>query len=299
MVIVFKEDILEKDILEIKEYLHKINIRYTEIKGKIPLIYIEKIGDENVLSLKKFHQISDVLKEHDYLKSSRLVYKEDSVIKIANKSVGGGNFLNIGGPCSIESKDSLYLIAESVKKSGGDVLRGGAFKLRTSPYSFQGLGNLGLDILVDVGSKLSMPVVSEIVDPRQIEDFLKLDVIQVGARNMKNYELLKELGHINKPIILKRSMDGTIEELLQSAEYILMGGNENVILCERGIRTFERKTRNTLDISAVSVLKDLGHLPVLVDPSHGVGVAKYVKAMALASAAAGADGLMIETHNTL
>ena len=220
-----------------------------------------------------------------------------AITDIKGKKIGKGNFINISGPCSVESKESLFEIASSIKESGGDILRAGTFKLRTSPYSFQGLGNEGLKILIEIGNYFNMPVVSEIVDPRQIEDFLSLDIIQVGARNMKNYELLKELGKINKPIILKRGMDATIDELLQSAEYILIGGNENVILCERGIRTFEKRTRNTLDLSSVQILKELSHLPVIVDPSHGVGIRRFVKSLSFASAAIGADGLMIESHN--
>ena len=203
----------------------------------------------------------------------------------------------IAGPCSIESQEQLLEVAESVKKSGANMLRGGAFKPRTSPYAFQGLREQGLKILLDVKKAVDIPVVTEIMDISQLPLFEEVDVIQVGARNMQNFELLKELGRMPKPVLLKRGLSATLQELLMSAEYIMSGGNENVILCERGIRTFETATRNTLDLSAVPMLKELSHLPVIVDPSHATGISKLVKPMALAAVACGADGLIIEVHN--
>lgn len=203
----------------------------------------------------------------------------------------------ISGPCSVESEEQITLVAEKVKASGASMLRGGAFKPRTSPYSFQGLRAQGLEMLQAARGKTHMPIVTEIMNTSHIPLFEDVDIIQVGARNMQNFELLRELGHLRKPILLKRGLANTLEELLMSAEYIMAGGNENVILCERGIRTFETSMRNTLDISAVPMLKKLSHLPVVVDPSHAAGIAWMVEPLAMAAIAAGADGLMVEVHN--
>ena len=221
-----------------------------------------------------------------------------TVITLPNGAkIGGGNFLVIAGPCSVENEEQIITSALSVKAAGAQVLRGGAFKPRTSPYSFQGLGKEGIDLLLKAKAATGLPIVTEIPDTEHIHLFDDVDIIQVGARNMQNYELLKLLGTLQKPILLKRGMASTLEELLLSAEYILAGGNEQVILCERGIRTFETATRNTMDISAVPVLHQLTHLPVIVDPSHATGQYQLVAPMALAATAAGADGLMIEVHN--
>jgi 3-deoxy-7-phosphoheptulonate synthase len=203
----------------------------------------------------------------------------------------------IAGPCSVESPEQILSVAESVKASGAGLLRGGAFKPRTSPYDFQGLHAEGIDLLLEAKAKTGMPIVTEIMSAAHLHLFENVDVIQVGARNMQNFEMLKELGQLKKPILLKRGFCNTMQELLMSAEYIMAGGNPNVILCERGIRTFETYTRNTLDLSAVPVLHELSHLPVIIDPSHAIGVSRYVKPMALAAVASGADGLIIEVHN--
>ena len=203
----------------------------------------------------------------------------------------------IAGPCSVESHDQIISIAQDVKAAGANMLRGGAFKPRTSPYDFQGLKADGLELLLEAKKITGLPIVTEIMNANHLPLFENVDLIQVGARNMQNFELLKELGHTNKPILLKRGLANTIKELLMAAEYIMSGGNENIILCERGIRTFETATRNTLDLSAIPVLHELTHLPVVIDPSHATGVARYVKPMALAAAAAGCDGLIIEVHN--
>ena len=211
--------------------------------------------------------------------------------------IGHGNFGLIAGPCSVECEEQIIFVAQSVKAAGATMLRGGAFKPRTSPYDFQGLKAEGLKLLLEAKKATGLPIVTEIMSAEHIPLFEDVDVIQVGARNMQNFELLKELGKLNKPILLKRGLANTIKEFLMSAEYIMSSGNENVILCERGIRTYETATRNTLDLSAVPVLHELSHLPVVVDPSHATGVARYVKPMAMAAVASGADGLIIEVHN--
>lgn len=229
--------------------------------------------------------------------ASRMNHPEDTVIRIGDHSVGGGSFTLIAGPCSVESREQMLEIARSVKRAGASMLRGGAFKPRTSPYEFQGLGEEGLRLLLEAGQAVGLPVVTEIVAPRWLPLYQDVDVLQVGARNMQNYDLLRELGKLDKPVLLKRGMSNTLQELLLSAEYILSAGNSRVILCERGIRTFETATRNTLDLSAVPVLHQMTHLPVLVDPSHAAGNREYVAPLALAAAAVGADGLMVEVHN--
>ena len=229
--------------------------------------------------------------------ANRKFHPDDTVVDVGGIKIGGGNFQIIAGPCSVEDHDQIIGIAESVKKSGASFLRGGAFKPRTSPYAFQGLKGEGIKLLLEAKKATGMPIVTEIMNINTLDLFEDVDVIQVGARNMQNFDLLRELGHTRKPILLKRGLANTIKELLMSAEYIMAGGNENIILCERGIRTFEEYTRNTLDISAIPVIKELSHLPVIIDPSHATGVARYVKSMALAATAAGADGLMIEVHN--
>ena len=211
--------------------------------------------------------------------------------------IGGGNFAVIAGPCSVETEDQIIEVAEAVKKSGATLLRGGAFKPRTSPYDFQGLKAEGLRLLMEAKRVTGLPIVTEIMNQDHLELFEDVDVIQVGARNMQNFELLKELGKLKKPILLKRGLANTIKELLMSAEYIMSNGNENIILCERGIRTFETYTRNTLDLSVIPVLHKLTHLPVIVDPSHATGHSDLVEPMAMAATAGGADGLMIEVHN--
>ncbi|CBH22110.1 bifunctional 3-deoxy-7-phosphoheptulonate synthase/chorismate mutase (fragment) [Acetoanaerobium sticklandii] len=220
-----------------------------------------------------------------------------TVINVGDIKIGGGNFTVISGPCSIETREQMNLIAKSVKKSGAKILRGGAFKPRTSPYSFQGLGEEALLFLIETKERCNIPVITEIMNQTQLNLFDKVDIIQVGARNMQNFDLLKAVGKTNKPVLLKRGMANTIEELLMSAEYIMSEGNKNVILCERGIRTFEKASRNTLDLSAVAILKEKTHLPVFVDPSHASGINFLVAPLSKAAIAVGADGLMIETHN--
>ncbi|MBQ7292481.1 MAG: 3-deoxy-7-phosphoheptulonate synthase [Clostridia bacterium] len=256
---------------------------------------VAKIDDELLSSLEMVETVKRI--SEPFKSANRKFHPDDSVIEVGNTKVGDGNFAIIAGPCSVESEEQIIDIAKSVKASGATMLRGGAFKPRTSPYDFQGLKGDGIELLLEAKAITGLPIVTEIMNANHLPMFEDVDVIQVGARNMQNFELLRELGRTKKTILLKRGLANTIKELLMSAEYIMAGGNENIILCERGIRTFETYTRNTLDISAIPVLKELTHLPVVVDPSHATGVARYVKPMALAAAAAGADGLMIEVHN--
>ena len=232
-----------------------------------------------------------------FKQANRKFHPQDTVVQVGNAKIGGGHFAMIAGPCSVESEDQIIQVAQAVKASGAHILRGGAFKPRTSPYAFQGMKEEGIRLLLKAKEATGLPIVTEIMNISTLDLFADIDVIQVGARNMQNFDLLKELGKTNKPILLKRGLSSTLQELLMSAEYIMSEGNENVILCERGIRTFETATRNTLDLSAVSVLHNLSHLPVVVDPSHATGKANLVTPMALAATAAGADGIMVEVHN--
>ena len=232
-----------------------------------------------------------------YKLANRKFHPQDTVVSAGEYQIGGGHFQIIAGPCSVESEKQIIEVAQAVKRSGATLLRGGAFKPRTSPYDFQGLRANGIEYLLEAKKITGMPIVSEIMNAEHLPLFENVDVIQVGARNMQNFELLKTLGKLHKPILLKRGLANTLKELLMSAEYIMAGGNENVILCERGIRTYEPSTRNTLDLSAVPLLREMTHLPIIVDPSHATGQARLVQPMAMAAAAAGADGLMIEVHN--
>ncbi len=260
------------------------------------------VGDTSVLDPEDFMVNEWVEKamrvQEPFKRANRMFHPDDSIIDVGGVKVGGRKLAVIAGPCSVEGQDQMDTIAAAVKESGAGMLRGGAFKPRTSPYSFQGLGDKGLDMIRRAGTANHLPIVTEIMSADKIDEFVeKVDLIQVGARNMQNFTLLKELGRLKKPILLKRGMSATIEEWLMSAEYIMSEGNENVILCERGIRTFETYTRNTLDLSAVQAVKRLSHLPVIVDPSHATGKAWMVPTMSKAAIAAGADGLIIETHN--
>lgn len=261
------------------------------------------VGDTTVLDEKRIRAnpyVENVQRVSEpYKKANRLFHEADSVIDVAGVKVGGKEKIAvIGGPCSVEGKEQVVRIAEKVKAAGGTMLRGGAYKPRTSPYAFQGLGTEGILDLVAAREATGLPIVSELMSEHEIDEFEQyVDLVQIGARNMQNFRLLKAVGKMKKPVLLKRGLANTIEEWIMSAEYIMAGGNENVILCERGIRTFETYTRNTLDISAIPVLKRLSHLPVIVDPSHASGVAWLVEPLAMAAVAAGADGLIIEVHN--
>ncbi len=251
------------------------------------------------IDLLKSLEMVDTVKRvsEPFKQANRKFHPMDTIIEVGNARIGGGYFSMIAGPCSVESEAQIVEVAQAVKASGANLLRGGAFKPRTSPYAFQGMGAEGIRLLLKAKEATGLPIVTEIMNISTLDLFADVDVIQVGARNMQNFDLLKELGKTKKPILLKRGLANTIQELLMSAEYIMSEGNEKVILCERGIRTFETATRNTLDLSAVAVLHNLTHLPVVVDPSHATGKAELVPPMAMAAAAAGADGIMVEVHN--
>jgi len=258
--------------------------------GDTSRVDMELLGSlEMVESVKR---VSEPFKQ-----ANRKFHPKETIVEIGDVRIGGGHFAMIAGPCSVESEDQIIEVATSVKASGANILRGGAFKPRTSPYAFQGMKEEGIRLLLKAKEATGLPIVTEIMNINTLDCFRDVDVIQVGARNMQNFDLLKELGRTDKPILLKRGLSSTLQELLMSAEYIMSEGNEKVILCERGIRTFESATRNTLDLSAVSVLHELSHLPVVVDPSHATGKVKLVPPMACAAAACGADGIMVEVHN--
>ena len=258
--------------------------------GDTSRIDIELLNSLEIVSSVK--RISEPFKQ-----ANRKFHPNDTIVEIGNVRIGGGYFAMIAGPCSVESLDQIIDVAVAVKNSGADILRGGAFKPRTSPYAFQGLKDEGIRLLLEAKKATGLPIITEIMNIRNLNLFEDVDIIQVGARNMQNFDLLQELGKTKKPILLKRGLANTLQELLMSAEYIMSEGNENIILCERGIRTYETATRNTLDLSAIPILHELTHLPVIVDPSHATGRAALVPSMAAAGAAAGADGIMVEVHN--
>ncbi len=300
MIAIIKQGTQEKQIENLVQWLESQNLGVHLSKGEYTTI-IGLVGDtskidiellENLEIVEKVKRISEPFKS-----ANRKFHPKDSIVDVSGVKIGGGNFAIIAGPCSVESEEQIIDVARRVKAGGATLLRGGAFKPRTSPYDFQGLKATGLELLKIAKKETGMPIVSEIMNANHIDLFENVDLIQVGARNMQNFELLKELGKINKPILLKRGLANTMKEWLMSAEYIMAGGNENIILCERGIRTFETYTRNTLDLSAVPMLKELSHLPIIVDPSHATGIARMVKPMALSATACNADGLMIEVHN--
>ena len=301
MVIVIKPGTSDEAILKIRKEMETQGFTIHESRGA-NFCVLGVVGDTaafDVRNLMVKDCVEKVLRvQEPYKRANRLFHPADSVIDVSGVKIGGNKVQVIAGPCSVESEDQITAVAEAVKKSGASLMRGGAFKPRTSPYSFQGLREEGLDLLQVAKKKTGLPIVTEIMSARMIERYVEdVDLIQVGARNMQNFELLKELGRTRKPILLKRGLSATIEEWLMSAEYIMSEGNENVILCERGIRTFEQYTRNTLDLSAIPVVKKLSHLPVIVDPSHAGGLWWLVEPLAKAAVAAGADGLIIEVHN--
>ncbi len=300
MIAVLKRDVPKAQVDNLIAWLNEQDIRVHISEGEFQTVlgFIGDTSNVDVELIEGLDIVQNVTRITEPFKSAnRKFHPENTVVSIGDVKIGDGNFALIAGPCSVESKEQILGIAESVKKSGAGLLRGGAFKPRTSPYDFQGLKSEGIDFLLEAKEATGMPIVTEIMNANHLPMFEKVDVIQVGARNMQNFELLKELGRTNKTILLKRGLANTLKELLMSAEYIMAGGNENIILCERGIRTFETYTRNTLDLSAVPMLKELSHLPVVVDPSHASGISRLVKPMALAAAACGADGIMIEVHN--
>lgn len=300
MIAVIKKGTTEKQLENLMSWLKSQGLDIHLSRGSSHTI-VGLVGDTSKIDaelLESLDIIESVKRISEPFKSAnRKFHPDDSVIKVGNTSVGGNIFAIMAGPCSVESEEQVMAIAKAVKAAGATMLRGGAFKPRTSPYDFQGLKAEGIEFLVKAKKETGLPIVTEIMNANHLSLFDEVDVIQVGARNMQNFELLKELGKTNKPILLKRGLANTLKELLMSAEYIMAGGNENIILCERGIRTFETYTRNTLDLSAIPLLQELSHLPVIIDPSHATGASRLVKPMALAATAAGADGLMIEVHN--
>ena len=301
MVVVMKPGTAKQDIDALVAKLKKMNLDVGITNG-VGCTILGLVGDTTAVDMDKISinpHVERVMRvQEPYKKANRKFHPEDTVVTVGSAKIGGGSFSVIAGPCSVESEAQICEVAEDVKRSGAALLRGGAFKPRTSPYSFQGMGTAGLELLLEAKKKTGLPIVTEIMDPRMAELFEEeVDVVQVGARNMQNFELLKEVGKMSKPILLKRGLSNTYEEWIMSAEYIMAGGNENVILCERGVRTFETYTRNTLDVSAIPAIKQMSHLPVIVDPSHAAGMYWMVEPLALAAVAAGADGLIIEVHN--
>ena len=301
MIIVMKPGIPAGEELRVKSLKESKGFQIHESRGANFTLF-GVVGDTaafDMNQLRVYDCIDKVMRvQEPYKRANRMFHPEDSIVDVCGVKVGGKQVTVMAGPCSVETREQIIGVAEDVKQMGAAILRGGAFKPRTSPYSFQGLQETGLDLLKEAKAVTGLPIITEIMAADKIERFVEdVDVIQVGARNMQNFELLKELGKTDKPILLKRGLSATIEEWLMSAEYIMAGGNDNVILCERGIRTFENYTRNTLDLSAIPAVKKLSHLPVVVDPSHAAGMWWMVEPLAKAAVAVGADGLIIEVHN--
>ena len=301
MIIVLKTGTTEPQLEAFSERLtEKYNVQVNVWRGTQSTV-LGLLGDTHTIDIEAIqaNEIVESVKrvQEPYKKANRAFHPNDTVISVGGARLGGGSLQLIAGPCSVESAEQIIGIAKRVKQSGATFLRGGAFKPRTSPYSFQGLRAEGIELLLEAKKETGLPIVTEIMSTSHLDLFEEVDVIQIGARNMQNFELLKEVGKLDKPVLLKRGLANTIEETLMSAEYIMASGNEKVILCERGIRTFETYTRNTLDISAVPIFKKLSHLPVVVDPSHASGISWLIEPLSLAALAAGADGLIIEVHN--
>ncbi len=300
MIVILKNNVEQTQVQQLVKDFETQNFAVHFSQGANTTI-LGLVGDTAHVDVEKILTI-DIVRDvrrisEPYKAASRSFHPQDTIVQVGDLRIGSGTFTVIAGPCSVESEEQMATVAASVKASGAAFLRGGAFKPRTSPYSFQGLEDEGIRLLTAAKKATGLPIVTEIMSETQLDEFADVDIIQVGARNMQNFRLLKELGHCNKPILLKRGLANTIEELLMSAEYILAGGNEQVILCERGIRTFETCIRNNLDISAIPVLKRQSHLPVIIDPSHAAGNTWMIEPLSRAALAAGADGLMIEVHN--
>ncbi|MCR4662252.1 MAG: 3-deoxy-7-phosphoheptulonate synthase [Clostridia bacterium] len=300
MIITIKGNADQKQINNLLSWVDSMGLKTNLSVGEHSTI-IGLVGDTTKVDIdliRSLEIVEDVKRiQEPFKKANRKFHPEDTIVDVAGHKFGGGFFPVIAGPCSVESYDQVLYIAKEVKKSGATILRGGAFKPRTSPYAFQGLGEEGLDILVNVKKETGMPIVTELMSEDKIPLFKDVDIIQIGARNMQNFDLLKAVGRTDKPIVLKRGLSATMEEWLMSAEYVMSEGNSQVILCERGIRTYEHYTRNTLDLSAIPLLHEKTHLPIIVDPSHASGISRLVKPMSLAAVGSGCDGLMIEVHN--
>ena len=301
MIITLKKNAPKHDVDKLIHKFEGMNLQVTMIQGDNYNVF-GLVGDTSIVDEKSVmanpivYNVQRVAQP--YKLANRMFHPEDTIVDVNGIKIGGKKITMIAGPCSVEGEDQICRIAKEVKQAGADMLRGGAYKPRTSPYAFQGMGTAGIMAMVKARQETGLPIVSELMSAEHLDEFVEnVDIIQIGARNMQNFDLLKELGKTNKPILLKRGLSATIEEWLMSAEYIMAGGNENIILCERGIRTYETYTRNTLDLSAIPVIKKLSHLPVIVDPSHASGYWYLVEPLAKAAIAVGADGLMIEVHN--
>lgn len=300
MIAVLKQGTTPRQTQHLVQWLKNMDIDVHISEGKEVTI-LGLVGDTSRVDIELLNSLEIVSSvkriSEPFKQANRKFHPNDTIVQVGDVRIGGGHFAMIAGPCSVESLDQIIEVAMAVKASGADILRGGAFKPRTSPYAFQGLKNEGIRLLLEAKKATGLPIITEIMNIRTLDLFTDVDIIQVGARNMQNFDLLQELGKTKKPILLKRGLANTLQELLMSAEYIMSEGNENVILCERGIRTYENYTRNTLDLSAIPVLHELTHLPVIVDPSHATGRSALVPSMAAAATAAGADGIMVEVHN--
>lgn len=300
MIIILKNDASKNKVQDLRNQLETLGMTIHESQGEETRLW-GLVGDTSKVNIDQIaaYDVVETVKriQEPYKAANRKFHPLDTAVDIAGQKIGNGNFQVIAGPCSIETREQIIEVAQSVKDSGARLLRGGAFKPRTSPYAFQGLQDEGLKLLLEAKKATGLPIVTELMSVAHVGLFEDVDLIQIGTRNMQNFELLKEVGKLRTPVLLKRGMANTLDELLMSAEYIMAGGNENVILCERGIRTFETSMRNTLDISAIPMLKKKTHLPVVVDPSHASGIRWMVEPLALSAIAAGADGLMIEVHN--
>ncbi len=300
MIIIVKQDYDKQQLDSLTSWIKSQGLKIDVSKGQNNLI-LGLVGDTSKVDIDLIRSLDIVENvkriQEPFKLANRKFHPEDTIVDVCGHKFGGNHFQFIAGPCSVESEKQLIGIAEAVKKAGAKLLRGGAFKPRTSPYAFQGLKDEGLKILLKAKEETGMPIVTELMAEKYIDLFADVDVIQIGARNMQNFDLLKAVGKLNKPILLKRGLANTIQEWLMSAEYIMSEGNENVILCERGIRTFEPATRNTLDLSAIPLVQEMTHLPIIVDPSHASGIARLIEPMSLASVGAGSNGLIIEVHN--
>ena len=290
----------ETQIAELRQHLEATGVTLHPVHGEQQDI-IGLIGDTSRVDLRTIESLPYVEKvmriQEPFKKANRKFHPQDTVVTVGNAKIGGGHFAIIAGPCSVETPEQVIEVAKAVRAAGAGILRGGAFKPRTSPYSFQGMGPSGLALLEEAKKETGLPIVSEVMDISQLEYFDNVDMLQIGARNMQNFNLLKEVGKLRKPILLKRGLCATYEEWLMAAEYIMSEGNEQIVLCERGIRTFEPRTRNTLDVTAIPMMHELSHLPIIMDPSHAAGMSRVVPSLSLASVGGGADGLMIEVHN--
>ena len=300
MIAILKQGTTREQIRLLIEWLAKLDLDVHVSEGA-EVTVLGLIGDTSRVDMDLLGSLEMVAAvkrvSEPFKQANRKFHPKDTVVQVWDVKIGGGHFAVMAGPCSVENEEQILSVAQAVKDAGAQILRGGAFKPRTSPYAFQGLGQEGIRLLLEAKRQTGLPIVTEIMSISTLEVFAEVDMIQVGARNMQNFDLLRELGKTKKPVLLKRGLANSLQELLMSAEYIMSEGNENVLLCERGIRTFETYTRNTLDLSAVPVLHELSHLPVIVDPSHATGSARLVPSMAVAATAAGADGLIVEVHN--